>query len=243
MRIFLSDLHLENATSPRFRTFAEIVRQEAPRVDAIFILGDLTEVWVGDDDDAELACELRSLFSEASKLCSIYLMHGNRDFLFGTRFATDTGIELIEDPVLLEDGTLLAHGDSFCIDDLEYQAMRSLFRSPDWQTEILGQSLAERRALAQALRAQSRDSSANKAENIMDVADREVDRVIQVSGATRLIHGHTHRPGAHSHPWGRRTVLGAWERCGWLARQLEPGSEPLLECFPLSQAEEDRCET
>jgi UDP-2,3-diacylglucosamine hydrolase len=234
MRIFLSDLHLEDAASPRFRTFATVMRQEALHAEAIYVLGDLTEVWVGDDDDAELATELRSLFSETTAVCPIYLMHGNRDFLFGTRFAADTGVELIKDPLLLEDGTLLAHGDSFCIDDHEYQNMRALFRSPDWQAEILAQSLAERRTLAQALRAQSKDSSANKAENIMDVAAMEVARVIQDSGAKRLIHGHTHRPGVHNCQWGRRTVLGAWERCGWLARQRQPGSDPQLECFPLS---------
>jgi UDP-2,3-diacylglucosamine hydrolase len=235
MRVFLSDLHLEDPESSGFRSFAELLALESARAAEIYILGDLTEVWVGDDDDGPLAVALKDLLRKTAQNCRVLVMHGNRDFLFGERLAEETGIELIEDPHLLSDGTLLAHGDAFCIDDEEYQQVRALFRSAQWQQDILSQSLEARRELARNLRAESRKTNANKAENIMDVAEREVRRVVEQTGATRLIHGHTHRPGRHRADWGDRWVLGAWERCGWLARQLAPGDPPQLECIPLQR--------
>jgi len=233
MRVFLSDLHLEDPDSPTFRTFAMLLERESSQAESLFILGDLTEVWVGDDDDGPLARALRSVLAEASNRCSIYIMHGNRDFLLGESFAVETGVTLINDPLLLSDGTLVAHGDAFCIDDAAYQALREQFRSPSWQREILDQTLEARRGLAMALRTESRKANANKAANIMDVAEQEVARVVAQQGARRLIHGHTHRPGLHTCSWGIRYVLGAWETCGWLARQPQEGMEPQLECFPL----------
>ncbi|HEY5644656.1 MAG TPA: UDP-2,3-diacylglucosamine diphosphatase [Pseudomonadales bacterium] len=234
MRLYISDLHLEDPDSGRFRTFASLMAREARRAEAIYVLGDLTEVWVGDDDDGPLASALKEVLRDAARQCTVALMHGNRDFLFGAGIAKDTGVALVDDPLTLEDGTLLSHGDAFCIDDVAYQQVRALFRSPTWQQDILGQPLAARRELARSMRAQSRAANANKAENIMDVATREVDRIAAESGATRMVHGHTHRPGIHAHAWGTRYVLGAWDRCGWLARQAGPGAAPELACFPLS---------
>jgi len=236
MRVFLSDLHLEDPASPVTRTFDAIMARESRRAETIYILGDLTEVWVGDDDDGPLAEGVKTVLRSAAERCEVKVMHGNRDFLFGPRLASDTGIELLDDPCLLADGTLLAHGDAFCIEDTAYQEVRELFRSEAWQQDVLGQTLEARRALAASLREQSRNSSANKADNIMDVTESEVARVITEAGARRLIHGHTHRPGVHRCDWGNRYVLGAWERCGWLARQFEPDEEPQLECFPLVAA-------
>lgn len=233
MRLYLSDLHLEDAGSERFRAFARLMQAQSARVDDIYILGDLTEVWVGDDDDGPLAVALQAVLKTAAGRCRIHLMHGNRDFLMGARLASETGAGLIVDPCLLEDGTLLAHGDAFCVDDEAYQQLRTLFRSESWQQDVLGRTLAERRALARQLRRESTARNANKAENIMDVAEREVARVIAETGARRLIHGHTHRPGRHVASWGSRYVLGAWERCGWVALQA-PHAEPELICFALS---------
>jgi UDP-2,3-diacylglucosamine hydrolase len=233
MRLFISDLHLEDPASPVFQTFARLLATESRRAEAIYLLGDLTEVWVGDDDDGPLAVALRDVLSSASRDCDLFVMHGNRDFLFGQQFAAQTGTVLLEDPHRLNDGTLLAHGDAFCIDDPAYQEVRAMFHSESWQRDVLAQSLAERRQLATNLREQSRQASANKAENIMDVADREVARVVTEMTATRLIHGHTHRPGRHQYDWGTRYVLGAWETCGWLARQAGADVEVQLECFPL----------
>jgi len=232
MRLYLSDLHLESADCPVFRTFAELLTRESSGAESIHILGDLTEVWVGDDDDGELALALKAVLTEAASRCRVTVTHGNRDFLIGSAFAGETGVELLADPFLADDGTLLSHGDGFCIDDEAYQQVRTLFRSQAWQEEILSQTLEARRELARTLRAESQATNANKAENIMDVADREVDRVATELGGRRMIHGHTHRPGRHEHPWGYRYVLGAWDKCAWIARQAEPGAEPVLECLP-----------
>lgn len=233
MRLFLSDLHLEDPDSAAFHTFAQLLRSESASAESIHLLGDITEVWIGDDDDGPLAVSLKEVLKEAAARCRVTLMHGNRDFLFGQALAAETGVELIEDPHMEEDGTLLSHGDAFCIDDQAYQQVRALFRSDAWQQDVLGQSLPARRELARNLRAQSQATNANKAENIMDVAGREVDRVASMLGAQRMIHGHTHRPGKHAHAWGNRYVLGAWERCAWIARQQGAGEEPVLICLPL----------
>ena len=239
MRVFLSDLHLEDPESPAFHGLRFILTEVCRDAEEIFILGDLTEVWVGDDDDGPLANALRELLADASRRADLFIMRGNRDFLFGAQFCSDTGATLLEDPTLLDDGTLIAHGDAFCIEDTDYQQMRTLLRSESWQTQILAQSLEARRELADNLRTESRQASANKPGNIMDVTDSEVARVVRESGARRLIHGHTHRPGVHACAWGPRYVLGAWERCGWIASQLNPGDNPELSCFSLAA----RCET
>lgn len=233
MRLFLSDLHLEAPDTPAFRTFAALLRRESAQADVIHLLGDIAEVWIGDDDDGPLAEELKAVLKETSGRCRVTLMQGNRDFLFGQSLADQTGVELIADPYLETDGTLLSHGDAFCIDDEAYQQVRALFRSEAWQQDVLGQSLEARRELARDLRAQSRQTNSNKAQNIMDVAIREVDRIAREFGAGRMIHGHTHRPGRHRHSWGNRYVLGAWERCAWIARQSAAGKEPVIECLPL----------
>lgn len=232
MRLYLSDLHLEDPDSSTFRTFAALMDRESATAEEIHILGDLTEVWVGDDDDGPLATALVEVLARAAGRCAVSVMHGNRDFLFGESFARAAGVTLLADPHRLDDGTLLAHGDAFCTDDDAYQELRTLFRSRQWQEDILSQPVDARRAFARNLRAQSQETNANKAENIMDVAGLEVDRVAAEVHASRIIHGHTHRPGRHRHAWGYRYVLGAWERCAWIARQ-QPGAEPQLECLPL----------
>lgn len=232
MNVYISDLHLSDAAEPQFRTLNAMLEQESQNASAIFILGDLCEVWVGDDDDGELANALRDLIATTAKRCPVYLLHGNRDFLIGAQFADTTGCQLLEDPYLLPNGTLLAHGDAFCTDDLEYQEVRKTLRSSRWQADILSQSLEARRALAQGMRERSIATNANKADNIMDVNESEVARVVTDAGAKRLIHGHTHRPGIHESHWGQRYVLGAWEHCGWLVRERAELIQ--LECFALT---------
>lgn len=231
-RVYLSDLHLNNADEPQFRTLAALLRVESRRVDAIYILGDLCEAWVGDDDDSPFADALRAALLDAASHARVLLMHGNRDFLLGRKFVEDCNSELIDDPHRVDADTLLSHGDAFCVDDEEYQQVRALLRSPAWQQDVLNRSLAERRELARSMRAQSIATNANKPDNITDVAADEVTRVVAEHGANRLIHGHTHRPGVHLTPWGRRYVLGSWERCGWLMRDRDTSAQ--LECFALS---------
>ena len=233
MRIFISDLHLDQPDTPAFETFAALLESESRRAESIHILGDLCEVWVGDDDDGPLAVALRGALRATTARCAVSILHGNRDFLFGERFARETGIQLLTDPTLLDDGTLVAHGDAFCTDDHAYQQARETLRSPAWQAGVLALPLAERRVLAAGMREQSQRTNANKAANIMDVSQAEVSRVVRTSGARRLVHGHTHRPGVHICDWGSRYVLGAWERCGWLLRTASD-AEPRLECFALT---------
>jgi UDP-2,3-diacylglucosamine hydrolase len=231
-RIYLSDLHLSSAEEPGFQTLAALLKRESRRVDAIYLLGDLCEVWVGDDDDSEFANGLRGALSDAAEHTRVLVMHGNRDFLLGAAFATQCGLELIADPYPLDSETLLSHGDSWCIDDEPYQQVRALLRSQAWQEDVLSRSLSERRELAQSMREQSLASNANKVDNIMDVSQPELARVVAETGAKRIIHGHTHRPGVHTAPWGTRYVLGAWERCGWLLRETDTRTQ--LECFALT---------
>lgn len=219
-RLYVSDVHLDPADTTPLAAFKTLLHQAQDRVDEIYVLGDLCEMWIGDDDDSNLVNELGELFSTLSAHLSISFLPGNRDFLLGQDFADRTGLRRLPDPWLLPDGSLLAHGDALCTDDQPYQQMRALLRSADWQADILGKSLAERRAFGAGLREQSRQANANKSSNIMDVNPAAVSALIAEHSARWLIHGHTHRPGVHELPEGTgRVVLGAWELCGWWAVQ------------------------
>lgn len=235
--LFLSDLHIDE-TVPHVQAGFERVLTEAVGIaDDIYILGDLVEVWVGDDDDAATANRLRGALRAASEHSRVHVMHGNRDFLFGDRFAEETGVTLLADPTCVQIGerrVLLAHGDAFCTGDVEYQAMRRMFRSPDWQRSVLARTLAERRQLAAGLRAQSIAAGANKADGIMDVTAEAVAEAMADHGADLLVHGHTHRPAIHQLGDGkRRIVLGDWGRCGWTLHLGEDPSDDRLLCFGL----------
>lgn len=231
-RLFLSDLHLEDPHSPAALRFQECLALESHRVDEIYILGDLVEMWVGDDDNSAIAVLLRDALQEAAKYSRVFLMHGNRDFLMGERFAREAEITLLPDPFCTPDGLLLSHGDRYCTDDTKYQAARAMLRSEQWQNEILAKTLAERTTLGQMLRAQSRQENANKATNIMDTNPVALKTAIDEHQAMGVIHGHTHRPEASA---GQtfKFVLGAWERCGWVLR--EHASRFSLECFALNR--------
>ena len=235
--LLVSDLHIDAGKPHVLEGLRRLVEREAPTADALYILGDLVEVWIGDDDDSETAESLREALTQAARLCPLRIMHGNRDFLFGQRFARDVGGELIDDPHVAEiDGqrVLLTHGDALCTADTAYQHVRRLFRSEAWQRDILGRSLRERRGIAREMRRQSKAANANKAENIMDVTAEEVVALMRRMDCTTLIHGHTHRPGVNDVPLGdtvgTRYVLGDWDRCGWFIRFR---GSPELACFPL----------
>ena len=233
--IFISDLHVDESRPHVLAGVKRLVETDAAQVDAMYILGDLAEVWVGDDDDGETAQALRETLATASKRCALHVMHGNRDFLLGQRFAAETGATMLDDPALVDiDGerVLLAHGDAYCTGDEQYQRMRSLFRSAEWQADVLASSLAERRALAAGLRAKSIAANENKADNIMDVDAAAIDLALREADARLLVHGHTHRPGIHLLPGQRRRiVLGDWNRCGW--KLLLKNGDAALCCFPL----------
>ncbi|MEM1143092.1 MAG: UDP-2,3-diacylglucosamine diphosphatase [Pseudomonadota bacterium] len=212
---FIADLHLSEERPDVTQLFAEFLdaRREA---EALYILGDLFEFWIGDDDDAPIARTVASLlraYSNAGPL--LYLMHGNRDFLLGDSFANRVGATLLADPTVLEwegQRLLLMHGDSLCTADQEYQAFRTMSRSSEWQAQALAQTLEQRRALALQLRAASKHAGSRKPEDIMDVTIDEVENALNAYNCQHLIHGHTHRPAHHQHEFGQRWVLGDWDR-------------------------------
>ena len=203
--------------------------------DAIYILGDLAEVWVGDDDDSACANALREALGAAAARRPVFVMRGNRDFLLGDRFAADTGVALIPDPSVIDvDGqrVLVAHGDAYCTRDVAYQRARVQLRSPQWRARVLTKPLAERRTLAARLRAESAAAGANKAAHIMDVTPAAAAAALTAADAPLLVHGHTHRPAIHDLGDGRRRiVLGDWQRCGW--RLTLRRGDAALTCFAL----------
>ena len=216
--LFASDLHLDSETPWAIDAFLAFLDGPARSADALYLLGDLFEVWVGDDDDNPdnaRACE--GLARLTASGVPVYVLHGNRDFLLGESFATRTGVKLLPDPVSLNlhgVPTLLSHGDVFCTEDPAYQELRSIVRRPTWQRRFLSLPLAARRDLASAARAGSKAHTQRTIPTIMDVNPDAVTRAMRATGARRLIHGHTHRPAVH--PFvvdgmnAERVVLAPW---------------------------------
>lgn len=235
-RLFVSDLHLSDATSDIEAAFIALLKQESP-FDSLVMLGDVFEAWVGDDDDSSLAHRVRSaLRSLADSGTEILFTRGNRDFMLGDRFASDIGGTLLPDQTVLEVAgrpTLVLHGDTLCTDDVDYQQFRQLVHSPEWQTEMMAKSLDERRELARQLRSMSIDAASNKPEDIMDVNQSAVSAAMRNADVSVMVHGHTHRPDRHQCDAGERIVLGDWTaQTGWLLR--EQGTDLSLECFPIA---------
>jgi UDP-2,3-diacylglucosamine hydrolase len=202
--LFVSDLHLSGDQTASAERFFSFMKDVAPRACALYVLGDLFESWVGDDDledpfHARVAEALQEFHNRGG---ATFVMHGNRDFLLGDAFSKASGSRLLPDPSVIElDGTptLLMHGDSLCTDDAQYQAFRARMRDPAWQQAVLTRSLMERREIARQLREQSETAKDGKGLTIMDVNNDAVVEALHRSGCQRLIHGHTHRPGRHSH--------------------------------------------
>ncbi|KAA3624386.1 MAG: UDP-2,3-diacylglucosamine diphosphatase [Proteobacteria bacterium] len=217
---FISDLHLgphDPDIEHRFRTFLEA---SAGAFDALFILGDLFEFWIG-DDAAGLCGHLGAVRALAAFLerdeCRGYLMHGNRDFLIGEQFCQQTGCRLLADPCILDYAgvpILLSHGDSYCTDDTEHQKFRALVRDHSWQENFLSRSASERLDFAHEARARSESGKSKKSMEIMDVNPLAVAAEMHRHRVGYLIHGHTHRPAIHSltvdGAEALRFVLGAW---------------------------------
>ena len=217
---FASDIHLDEtrpAITERFLQFLQTVAQQG---EALYLLGDIFEAWIGDDDDLPLHQTVQAALKQLTQQgIPVHFLHGNRDFLVGNRFAEETGCHLLPEAIVIDlygTPTLLLHGDTLCTADTEYQAFRLQARSPQYQQAFLQKPLLERRAIAAHLRATSKERGSLKADYIMDVSPEEVVAQMEKYGAQRLIHGHTHRPGKHQHvlPTGEsveRIVLGAWE--------------------------------
>jgi UDP-2,3-diacylglucosamine hydrolase len=236
---FISDLHLDASRPQVLRAFLHYLAYLPSDTEALYILGDFFEAWIGDDACSDFDTEVKkALYDKTDAGLAIYLMHGNRDFLIGQGFAADTGVKLLNDPYTLHyQGTdyLLMHGDSLCTDDSEYQAFRTEIRKPETLAFLMSKSIDERRAMAAQLRAQSKEANSNKAADIMDVNPDAVNAVMAEHSVTRLIHGHTHRPFIHHLDNDKqRVVLGDWDDKGWEVILDDKGVH--LQAFLISEA-------
>ncbi len=242
--LLISDLHLEDSRPDITRTLLHFLEQHHGKCEALYILGDLFEVWIGDDEVTPLSAEVATALSAFGAAGSdIFLLHGNRDFLIGDDFARQCGASLIQEPYLLHSGDqqfLLLHGDVLCTDDKDYMTFRELVRNPDWQQQFLDQSLAARRDFAQQARQQSQAATAGKSMEIMDVNPGAVVQLIESQQQVNIIHGHTHRPAVHEHlldaavqgqTVASRMVLGDWDKKAWFIEIAEGAAS--LQHFPL----------
>lgn len=224
--LFVSDLHLDDSRPGITRLFLDFLAGEARRAEALYVLGDLFEAWVGDDDPGEPGASVcAALKALADGGVPVFLMRGNRDFLFGQAMAERCGATLLPDPCVVDlhgRPTLLMHGDLLCSDDTAYQAFRRQVRDPAWQAPFLAQPLEARQAFAARARAASREHQQGVSETITDVNPATVADVMARHGVDRLVHGHTHRPAIHSivvqdRP-ATRIVLGDWYDQGSVLR-------------------------
>lgn len=222
MILFISDLHLSFDKPQITRHFIHFLQTKATQAKAVYILGDLFDAWVGDDDFTTLNTQIRG---ELKKLTDsgveIYLQRGNRDFLIGERFARGTGVTLLDDYAVIElegERTLLTHGDLLCSDDVDYQAFRVKSRSPEWQQNVLSKPLWLRLFVARWYRLRSFWHKQKKVNYIMDVNQNTVENVMQKHQCTRLIHGHTHQPALYEFQLNgkkaQRFVLSDWNNQG-----------------------------
>lgn len=220
MILFISDLHLSLEKPEITRRFLNFLENRAAGAEALYILGDLFDAWIGDDDptppNGKIRRQLKQLTDSGTK---VYLQPGNRDFLLGERFCRDTGVTLLGDYQVIDlygIPTLLTHGDLLCTDDLPYQAFRAKSHTPEWMRSVLSKPLLLRLLAARWYRLRSFWHKRKKSQEIMDVNQQTVIRVMQEHACKRLIHGHTHRPAVHEFriagDAARRFVLAAWSK-------------------------------
>lgn len=233
--LFVSDLHLSAERPEQLELFLNFAERARSKAHALYVLGDLFEVWLGDDDDtpghAEIIDALRALSSAGVEL---HIGHGNRDFLFGRRFARATGARLMADYEIIDlygQRTLLTHGDLLCTKDVKYQKFRKLVRNPIVRTAFLSTPLSLRRRIALKTQSGTKASMRAKSDFIMDVDEDTVSSVMAQHAAMLLIHGHTHRPGIHDFDIEgkacRRIVLGDWYDQDSVLVCDEGGPQPL----------------
>lgn len=217
--LFISDLHLADGRADITAAFLDFLKTQARTAEALYILGDLFEYWIGDEaldlgDHPRIIAALKALSAHGVPL---YVMVGNRDFMIGPHFAKATGCKLLPDPSLINlygTPTLLTHGDDLCTDDHAHMQFRAMVRDPAWQAMVLQKSVAEREAMAREYRAMSDSGNAIKDEAIMDVNQDAVVQAMNTHKVAHMIHGHTHRPAVHqlmsAQGPSRRIVLGDW---------------------------------
>jgi UDP-2,3-diacylglucosamine hydrolase len=232
--LFISDCHLDAERPEVTNAVTEFLENRAPKARYLYILGDLFEVWLGDDDPApehrRVIESLRQLASEVK----IFFMAGNRDFLLGQGFARMVNLTLLDEPHILQldkHRVVLVHGDTLCTDDRDYQAFRSMVRNMKWQSDFLAKTLEQRQRIAAQLRANSVDAMTQKSFEIMDVNSEAVRDCFHANEASIIIHGHTHRPAVHRYNSSlSRIVLGDWGRepsyLSWTSEQGFNLSDP-----------------
>ncbi len=236
---FISDLHLEpaqKAITDGFLSFLDALND----AEALYILGDFFEVWIGDDYSNEYIELINQALQKcAAKGTKIYFMHGNRDFLVGQAWCDNAQCELLDETKLITLGNesiLLMHGDSLCTDDIEYMKARVMLRNPQWQDQLLAKSIPERIEFAKQVRNESKESQKGKSYDIMDVNQEAVDHALSEANCATMIHGHTHRPDIHHWEFEgenrTRYVLGDWDNKGWFIK-WQAGEALKLESFDL----------
>ncbi len=230
---FISDLHLEASRQRIVEAFADFIAHTCENAEAIYILGDLLDSWIGDDHNTPFINTIKAILAARSAGGTpIYFIHGNRDFLLGEKFARDTGIRLLAEQTVIDlygERVLLLHGDTLCTDDIAYQNFRRKVRDPHWQRRLLRYPLLMRKLTAAYFRYRSRRANADKATQIMDVAEASVRETLDAFEVRKMIHGHTHRPQRHPFVWRgepcERIVLGDWESHGWYLKADPRGQE------------------
>ena len=236
--LFISDLHLEAGRPEIGEQFLSVLSDEARDAEALYILGDLFEVWLGDDDPNPYYTSMKVAIRELTDSgVPVFFMHGNRDFTIGEIFSGETGVEILDDPVVVElygQSVLLSHGDALCTDDVQYQQVRAMTRNPEWQAMMLAKSIEERIAFSIQARKDSMAHSNSVSAEIMDVNLEAVVATLRQHGTSIMLHGHTHRPAIHDVDLGNRLatriVLGDWFEQGSVVRWDENG--PRLETMP-----------
>lgn len=240
-KLFISDLHLEDRRPQMTEVLLRLLSGPARDAEALYILGDLFEYWIGDDavsPTAQAVAKATRALSDSGVPC--YFQHGNRDFLLGADYAGQAGFELLPETVVLDlygTPTLLLHGDTLCTDDVEYQAFRAQVRNPQWQAGFLALSVEERIAVAQQARDASKQHTASASMEIMDVNPQAVKQAYVEHKVTHMIHGHTHRPAFHEHQLAdgktaSRIVLSDWYSKGSMLRVTPEGVESVDLAMP-----------
>ena len=216
---FVSDIHLSEKRPDLANAFKAFLNESKEACTHLFILGDLFEIWIGDDDDNLFHKDIKTTLSEfVLDGPEVFFMHGNRDFLIGKTFANEVGISIISDPYSLDINglkTILSHGDFLCTDDSDYIEFRNNVRSEEWQKDFLAKSIDERNEIANLLRSKSKNATSEKSLEITDANLETVNNFIQENNPDIFIHGHTHRPKIHQHNLTKRVVLGDWDKYGW----------------------------
>ena len=238
--LFISDIHLEDSQATTTNCLLAFLSGPAREADAVYILGDLFEYWIGDDALSASAHRFAEACKELnSSGVACFFMHGNRDFLLGTDYASQSGLTLLPETHVIDlygTPTLLLHGDSLCTDDIEYQTFRQQSRNPAWQAAVLALSVDERVQLARNARDASQQHTGAASMDIMDVNSTAVCDTFQEYGVRRMIHGHTHRPASHQHrladgSQGERIVLADWYSSGSYLRVQADGIESIKLAF------------